>query len=466
MTVKEFDRAIAVSSVSANDRIWFPRWIRRYVSELRGAKGQLPVNAKCVVSFCRTLLAHGAPAWQRMQAVRAVACYSQLVLKRPQPELQEIILALKQRAARERNSPDFKVSDEPSAEELNQLQGVIDPSEPRWVQQCRRTLRLLHYAYDTEKAYIGWIKRFMQFVRSEQVEQYGAKDVTEFLTGLAVEGNVAASTQNQALSGLLFLYETVIGKELAFLDMVRADKPPTLPVVLSRREISALLPSFDGPRRLMFLLMYGSGLRHKECRRLRVKDICFDQKHILVRDGKGAKDRITILPESAIPQLKHQIAMIRTLHERDCEQGFGEVYLPFALSRKYPNAAKELGWKWVFPSRQRSRDKRSGKVWRHHVSDELFANAFSLAMNVAGIVKNAVPHSLRHSFATHLLESGTDIRTVQELMGHKDVKTTMIYLHVLNRAGPIVRSPADNVETVKTPDQLIAQLNEVPQLSS
>ena len=262
---------------------------------------------------------------------------------------------------------------------------------------------------------------------------------------MAVEGNVSSSTQNQAKSALLFLYETVIGKELAFLDAVSAKLPETLPVVLSRDEIAALFPKLHGEHRLMFQIMYGAGLRHKECRRLRVKDVCFDSGTILVRDGKGAKDRVTVLPESTVSGLREQIELSADLHQLDIEEGFPEVYLPFALKRKYPKAASELGWRWVFSSRQRRRDKRSGKFWRHHVSESFFANQFKKALHRVGIVKNAVPHSLRHSFATHLLESGADIRTVQELLGHKDVKTTMIYLHVMNKPGLAVKSPVDSL---------------------
>jgi len=325
------------------------------------------------------------------------------------------------------------------------LAGEIDPDEPRWIQEMRRVLRTLHYKYATEKAYVQWIARFIGFVGTDQLERFGDKEITQFLTGLAVEGNVASSTQNQAKSALLFLYETVIGKELAFMDAVSAKLPETLPVVLSRDEISAIFPKFHGEHKLMFQIMYGAGLRHKECRRLRVKDICFDEGTILIRDGKGAKDRVTVLPESTVIGLREQIELSADLHKLDIEEGFPEVYLPFALKRKYPQAASELGWRWIFSSRQRRRDKRSGNVWRHHVSESFFASPFKKALHRAGIVKNAVPHSLRHSFATHLLEDGADIRTVQELLGHKDVKTTMIYLHVMNKPGLAVKSPIDSL---------------------
>ena len=256
---------------------------------------------------------------------------------------------------------------------------------------------------------------------------------------------MAASTQDQAKSALLFLYQQVLNRELAFLDVSRSKKPQRLPVVLSRKEIAQLLPEFSDLKRLMFLVMYGAGLRHKECRRLRVKDVCFDEGHIIVRNGKGDKDRITVLPACCRQDLIEQVEKVRRQHTRDLESGFGRVYLPHALERKYPNENKEFGWQWVFPSHRMAKDPRSGERRRHHVGEDFFADFLKSATDRIGLAKNAVPHSLRHSFATHLLESGADIRTVQELLGHEDVRTTMIYLHVMNKPGLAVRSPADEV---------------------
>jgi integron integrase len=298
-------------------------------------------------------------------------------------------------------------------------------------------------ALETERAYVGWVQRFIRHCGADDVTQFGEAEIKTFLTDLAVEGDVTPGTQNQAKCALLFLFQSVLGRELEFLDVARAKKPERLPVVLSRQEIALLLPEFKGLRWLMFLVMYGAGLRHRECRRLRVKDVCFEEGHIVVRSGKGDQDRITVLPEKARAPLREQIEAVRRHHQNDLDLGFGAVYLPYALERKYPNEKWEFGWQWVFPSRQMSKDPRTGEHRRHHVSEDFFADCFKRTVDRVGIVKNAVPHSLRHSFATHLLEGGADIRTVQELLGHKDVRTTMIYLHVMNKPGLAVRSPVD-----------------------
>ncbi len=447
MTLAKFEQVVLGNKVSENDQDWFPRWIRRYAMNFRnGLIDNLPVNRNAVINFSKSLLKNGAPAWQRLQAVRGLECYRNLVLERTEPDLSDVILKLTQLAKLERNGDIYAP---PSEEELRQLHGNVNRGEPPLIQTMRGELRVLHYAMATERAYVRWVKRFSGHVGSMALEQFDEQDIGDFLTTLAVVGNVSPSTQTQAQSALLFLYQCVIGQKLGFLNAVRARKSDSIPVWFSKSEIERLLEHFVDVHRLMFLLIYGAGLRHKECRRLRVKDICFDEGHIIVRDGKGGKDRITFLPEQAIPELKRQIAITKRYHEIDVEQGFAQVYMPHALAKKYPNACRELAWKWVFPSRQRSRDKRSGNVWRHHVGEEQFAIAFKRALRLSGINKNGVPHSLRHSFATHLIESGTDVQTIQKLMGHKDIQTTMGYVHVTEKLGVSVKSPIDVLLSVR-----------------
>jgi integron integrase len=274
----------------------------------------------------------------------------------------------------------------------------------------------------------------------------GAAEVSAFLTHLAVEGRVAASTQNQAKSALLFLYREVLHVELPWLDDVESAKAPRrLPVVLTRGEVAAVLARLDGTNALVCRLMYGTGLRIMECLRLRVKDLDFGRGEILVRDGKGFKDRVTMLPASLMPALRDHMARVAELHRQDLAAGHGDVSLPYALDRKYPNAGREWAWQYVFPSANLSVDPRSGVVRRHHVADQAVQRALKLAVRAAGVAKPATPHTLRHSFATHLLEGGYDIRTVQELLGHADVSTTMIYTHVLNKGGRGVVSPIDTM---------------------
>ncbi|OGO40290.1 MAG: integrase, partial [Chloroflexi bacterium RBG_16_57_9] len=273
--------------------------------------------------------------------------------------------------------------------------------------------------------------------------EIGAAEVEAFLTHLAVEGNVAASTQNQAFSALLFLYREVLHQDLGPIDALRAKKPKRLPTVLTKEEVRRVLGHLSGAHQLMAKLLYGSGLRLMECLRLRVKDIDLAQRAIIVRDGKGMEDRVTMLPDSLIAPLQEHLQRVKRLHEEDLAKGYGAVYLPYALDRKYPNAEREWAWQYVFPSDRLSVDPRSSVVRRHHLDESGLQKVIRQAAQRAGIPKPVGPHTFRHSFATHLLENGYDIRTVQELLGHKDVKTTMIYTHVLNRGGLAVRSPLD-----------------------
>jgi integron integrase len=316
--------------------------------------------------------------------------------------------------------------------------------KPKLLDQVRYAIRAKHYSLRTEEAYIQWIRRFILFHNKRHPKDMGAEEVGQFLTDLAVTHHVAASTQNQALSAILFLYQEVLRQEIGWLDeVVRAKKPRKLPVVLTQEEVKAVLKGLSGTAWSMASLLYGSGLRLMECIRLRVKDVDFTYNHIVVRDGKGGKDRVTILPLNVKTPLQHHLQGVKELHDQDLEEGFGRVYLPYALERKYPNASREWAWQYIFSAAKRSLDPRSGIERRHHVSRLVLQRGVKAAIRKAGIAKAASCHTFRHSFATHLLEAGYDIRTVQELLGHRDVNTTMIYTHVLNRGGRGIRSPVD-----------------------
>lgn len=319
-----------------------------------------------------------------------------------------------------------------------------DSSAPRLLNQVRDRIRRKNYSIRTEEAYIHWVKAFVRYHGLKHPSNMGAAEIESFLTYLAVERHVSSSTQNQALSGLLFLYREVLKIELPWLDGIeRSKRPKRMPVVLTREEVTAVLNQLDGTTALILTLAYGTGMRIMEVVRLRVKDVEFARGEILIREGKGARDRVTMLPASLMLQLRDHLVRVRSLHERDCKEGLGEVFLPFALARKYPKGARDWGWQYVFSSHKFSIDPRSGRNGRHHADPQNLQRRMRRAVQSAGITKPATPHTLRHSFATHLLESGYDIRTVQELLGHKDVQTTMIYTHVLNRGGRGVKSPLD-----------------------
>ena len=319
-----------------------------------------------------------------------------------------------------------------------------ETSGPRLLDRLRGAIRRLHYSRRTEEAYIHWTKRFIYFHGKRHPSELGEAAVTAFLNYLATERNVAAATQNQALSALLFLYKHALGVELDWLDgLVRAKRPQRLPVVLTREEVEKILCAVEGTQWLMASLLYGTGMRLMECLRLRVKDVDFGYSQILIRDGKGEKDRITMLPGRLTAPLQTQLQKVRQLHDRDLKEGFGEVHLPYALARKYPRAGFDWGWQYVFPSKSRSADPEDGIIRRHHLDETGLQRAVKSAVRASGISKPVHCHTFRHSFATHLLQSGYDIRTVQELLGHSDVSTTMIYTHVLNRGGRGVLSPLD-----------------------
>ncbi len=319
-------------------------------------------------------------------------------------------------------------------------------SAPKLLDQVRDAVRTLHYSIRTEQAYVNWIRQFILFHNKRHPRDMGADEVQSFLTYLAARRNVSASTQNQALAAILFLYKQVLKTELDWLDQFqRAKKPKRLPVVFTRHEISRLLNCLDGQSLLMANLLYGSGLRLMECLRLRVADIDFDQSQLFVREGKGQKDRVTVLPQKLKEPLRLQLAQVRELHHRDLAAGYGSVFLPQALAKKYPHAGREWSWQYVFPATKRSVDPRSGEFRRHHQDASVLQRAVKQAVRAADIHKAGSCHTLRHSFATHLLESGTDIRTIQELLGHQDVSTTMIYTHVINRGAQGVVSPIDQM---------------------
>lgn len=321
-----------------------------------------------------------------------------------------------------------------------------NPTKPRLLDQVREAIRMRHYSYRTEEAYVGWIWRFILFHGKRHPAEMGKPEIEQFLTALAVKSNVAASTQNQALAALLFLYKDVLECDPGWLDeVVRAKRPQRLPTVLRRDEVTALLQAMRGVSWLMAMLLYGAGLRLRECLRLRVKDIDFSRNEVLVREGKGNKDRVTMLAVAVKEPLLAHLGRVRRLHEADLKAGFGRVQLPDALRRKYPNADREWGWQWVFPASQICTDPRFGGPQRYHLHESVPQRAVHAAAYKAAIARPVSPHSLRHSFATHLLEVGDDIRTVQELLGHRDVKTTQIYVHVLNRGGQGVQSPADRL---------------------
>jgi integron integrase len=322
------------------------------------------------------------------------------------------------------------------------------PPKPRLFDRVREAIRTRHYSRRTEKTYIAWIRRYIFFHGKRHPAEMGDAEITRFLTSLAVDGKVAAATQNQALSALLFLYREVLEQDVPWLDgIVRAKRPQRLPVVLTRDEVRAVLDRLDGVPRLMAFLLYGAGLRLLECARLRVKDVDVAANQIVVRSGKGDKDRVTMLPAAVKPELARHLGCVRRQHQADLQRGAGWVELPDALARKYPQAGREWAWQWVFPATRFYVDRLTGQRRRHHLHESVLQRAVKDAARHTGIAKPASCHTFRHSFATHLLEDGHDIRTVQELLGHHDVSTTMIYTHILNRGPAAVRSPADRMFT-------------------
>lgn len=314
------------------------------------------------------------------------------------------------------------------------------------LEKVREAIRVRHYSIRTEQAYVDWVRRFVLFHRKRHPADMGAAEVSTFLTFLAMQKKVSASTQNQAFNALVFLYRTVLERPLGDVaGVVRAKTPRRLPVVLTQKEVRRLLANLDGTHWLAACLLYGSGLRLLEALRLRIKDINFDHRAIIVREGKGKKDRVVTLADELMIPLRRHIEQVRSVHEKDLREGYGDVFLPYALWRKYPNAGKSWAWQYVFPASKRSIDPRSGITRRHHWDESCLQKAIKIAVRKAGIEKPASCHTLRHSFATHLLERGMDIRTIQEQLGHKDVRTTQIYTHIIGRGGNAVASPLGSV---------------------
>lgn len=424
MCVTLFLQRLKATSTPVDQHATLGKWLEEFaLVSKQSPHQQLSITHQATLQFLVSIKHKNVPAWQRLQATHALELYRDLVLQSDQPDLSGFSSKLQQLAQREREHSDDR--------------------EPPLLKSLRSALRVVHYSLRTEHAYVGWIKRLMKFTNSQTLDDVTTLDINRFLSHLATQENVAASTQNQAFSAILFTFRHVLKRYPAGIDAVRAKTPERLPVVLSRQEVTRLISALGGTHRTIAQLLYGSGLRHLECLRLRVKDIDFDQQLIVVRDGKGAKDRVTVLPSSVIESLKAQIEIARQTHELDLAEGFGRVWLPYALNRKYPDADREFRWQFIFPARNRSRDPRSNSVRRHHLSQYAFAAALKRALKRTGITKKVTPHTLRHSFATHLLTNHVDIRTVQELLGHQDVSTTMIYTHVLNRPGVTIQSPID-----------------------
>jgi len=326
-----------------------------------------------------------------------------------------------------------------------QPQPTSSPKGKKLLEQVSDAIRIKHYSSRTEKTYMDWIKRYILFHNKRHPKDMGVEEIQTFIAHLATQKQLAASTQNQALSAVIFLYRHVLKIDIALpSDIIRAQKSETLPVVLTHQEAMSVINKMSGVSQLMTKILYGSGLRLMECLRLRVKDIDFGNHQIIVRDGKGEKDRLTMLPDALIPDLQTHLKTVSDIHQQDLKAGYGEVYLPYAIARKYPNAPKEWIWQYLFPAFARSVDPETKKIRRHHLDESVLQKAIRQTAGIVGIDKPVSPHVFRHSFATHLLQSGYDIRTIQELLGHKDVKTTMIYTHVLQRGGLAVKSPLDN----------------------
>ncbi len=436
----EFQRLLDSSNISSGNKKWFPIILKQWAKITnQSLAANFDFSKENVIQYLRKLRDEGQPAWKRLQFVDAVALYRDLVLRSPQPDLSEIRAKLLQIKMAEKLNATVNVALETGSV------GIIDSNEKDIIQEVRKRMRVAHYARRTELAYVSWIERFLAWIGSDDPRTASEVQIRNFLSELAIKGNVAASTQNQAFSALLFLFRDVLQIEMQFLEAERAKRPQRVPEVLTIEEVDSVLQEMGGVNLLIGQLLYGAGLRHYEALRLRVKDVDFASQQLTIRDAKGAKDRMTVLPQSAVALLERQLTFVKWRHDEDLANGYGSVWLPYALKKKFPNADKEFIWQYVFPASRQSKDPVEGFTHRHHLHESIFSQALAEAVQKAGIHRKITPHTLRHSFATHMLQSGADIRTVQELLGHADVATTMIYTHVLNRPGLAVVSPLDQL---------------------
>ncbi len=435
---ESYRKAVIASGVSAKNADWFVRWAQKFDSSLK----EKPLRERSAADIHKFLLElsiqPGTQSWQIQQAEKALFFLYRDFLKQDLGlDTAQSLVPSEEKETSGRNWPlKFKDQVPSRMEEKIRLGGYLD--------RLRSALRVRHYSIRTERAYEQWVSRFLTFYKNKSPELLDADDIQGYLNYLAEKRKVAASTQNQALNAIVFFFKEALKRDPGdFSDFVRAKQPTNVPEVLTRSEVERLLDATTGVNQLMAGLLYGAGLRLMECIRLRVKDVDFETGRLTIRDGKGRKDRVTMLPERFQPMLMQQLERTRTIYEADLKKGVAGVYIWPGLDRKYPNAAREWIWQYVFPSNRLSVDPRSHATRRHHVHPSSLQKAVKNAAAMAGLPKKTTCHTLRHSFATHLLENGYDIRTVQELMGHSNVATTMIYTHVLNRPGITVKSPAD-----------------------
>ena len=418
-------------------KIWFTKLAKFH--NVRN-KAEWQFTSEEVIAFLRFKMKGGTPAWKRLMIVKSLIVYRNYCLRSATPKLEFIRSKLQEIAAQERAKEGG-----PSMEELI---GKIDPNESDIIQEFRRTLRRLGKKYNTERAYVYWVRRFMK-VRDlhclADFDSIESLDVESFLTDLAVDGNVAASTQEQAYFGLLCLFDHVLKKDIRGINAMRSDKPKLVPTALSRNEVATLFEAMNGTYLLMAELLYGCGIRISECIRLRMMDIDFELMRIRIFNSKGNKSRYVPLPRKLVPKLKNIMKWREAVHEQDLSDGTASVWLPYAVSRKYPNAHRQLKWQYLFASQRFSRNPITGRLHRHHIHRDTFSANLREAVDAIGILKPVTAHVFRHSFATHLLSDGTDIQTVQELLGHQDVRTTMIYVHCLDQKKDPVVSPLDRL---------------------